>query len=73
LDEFEILKARYLQAIEYWNSKYNNDTPEGKEWAEKQVLDIRKSIDRIWYQVPEDEKQKFLEEISIKENERMKE
>lgn len=63
MDEFIKLKDRYLQAIEYWNSKYSQDSQEGQKWAEAQVIEIRKSIEKIWDKIPEDEKQKFLEDI----------
>lgn len=59
--EFIELKKRYLQALDYESSRYLQDTPEGKKWAEKTVLQIVNRMCELWELMSEEEKMKHKE------------
>lgn len=54
--EFEQLTKRYLQAQEYEKTKYLNDTPEGKEWAENEIIKIVNQMSKLWNDMTEEER-----------------
>jgi hypothetical protein len=56
---FKLLADRYEKAKQYEKTKYMNDTPEGKSWAEKEIIDIVKDMHRLWNGLTEDERKKY--------------
>ena len=57
--EFGQLVKRYLHVLEYEKTKYMNDTSEGKEWAEKEIIKIINQMSKLWDDMTEEERLKY--------------
>lgn len=63
--EFESLIERYKAAEEYEKTKYMNDTPEGKEWAEKKLYEIVQRLAQLWDTMTEIERQYYSKTYNL--------
>lgn len=49
--EFEQLKERYKRAQDYFKTKYDTDSPQGKEKAQKAFQELTARMDELWERI----------------------
>lgn len=59
--KFVELKVRYIAALQYEKERYQNDTPEGKSWAEKTFLELVRRIGQLWEEMSKEEKARHMD------------
>jgi hypothetical protein len=59
--EFKKLAVRYKQALEYEKTKYQDDSPEGQAWAEKEITKLVNQMNKLWNYMTEEERQRYID------------